>query len=656
MAIVRTKPFVILGILENREQILQELQILECAQVERVENLKYITDFKLNEKLTNINENIKHSESCIKILNKFNSTKKVKQHNFKKQKIQNLKYCEENFESILKIIKYIIQCENEIKDLQKEIETAENGKLHFKNYLTLNTPTKILDTQNVCYFIGEILGSFTQEELILKFKEIENSIYIKIICNKKLTTTLFLITNKDVYAKAKDILYNLSFTKAPEDIEKTPKENVTIFEENIKILKNKINSLENEIKFNFKNLQYIELMADYLSVEKEKYETIIKTISTKNTFILKGFVNPRREEKLKDIVNKFNSYIKISEPNESSPVFFSNNFIVAPIQNITKTYSMPSYEDVDPNPIMSFFYYIFFGMMFSDAGYGIILSLFCLVFILNKNTSYSKKQLFKMFFMCGISTTFWGLMYGSLFGDMLQVLFKTFLNKNFYLPPLFINTTKSPLLLLIFSILIGILHVCIGLIIKLYILLRNKNFKEAIFNVLGWVLILTGIGVYMATSTIEHAKISKFLNIKMLTTIGIYTAVVGAFSILIFSGYKNKGVMKILGGIINLYGITSYVSDVLSYSRLMALGIATGVIANVVNILASMGGSGFFGILLFVLIASLGHALNFGINILGAYVHTNRLQYVEFFSKFYVGGGRAFSPFGIHTKYIDFIN
>ena len=656
MAIVRTKPFVIVGILENREQILKKLQVLECVQVEKIENLKYLTDSNLIERLNDVNEKIKDAENCIEILNEFNTGKKTERKHAKIQKIQNLKYCEENFESILKTIKYIIKCEDDIKNLQKEVEKIENEKLHFENYLTLNTPTKILNTKNVNYFIGEILGSFTQEELVLKFKEIENSVYVKVICNKKLTTTLFLISNKNFYEKAKSILYSLNFVKAPEDVEKTPKEKVEYCEENIKILKNEIESLKNEIKFNLKNLQYVELITDYLNIEKERYETIIKTISTKNTFILKGFVNPKREKKLEDIINKFNSYIEISKPNENSPVFFYNNFIVAPMQNITKTYSMPSHEDIDPNPVMSFFYYIFFGMMFSDAGYGIILSLFCLIFMLNKNASNSKKQLFKMFFMCGISTTFWGFMYGSFFGDMLQLVSKTFFNKNFYLPPLFINTTKSPLLLLIFSILIGVLHVCVGLIIKLYILLKHKNFKEAIFNVLGWVLILAGAGIYMAASTIEQTNISKFLNIKMVYKIGVYTAIVGAVSILIFSGYKNKGIMKILGGLINLYGITSYISDVLSYSRLMALGIATGVIANVVNILASMSGPSFFGAVLFVIIASLGHSLNFGINILGAYVHTNRLQYVEFFSKFYVGGGRAFSPFGMHTKYINFIN
>ena len=133
-------------------------------------------------------------------------------------------------------------------------------------------------------------------------------------------------------------------------------------------------------------------------------------------------------------------------------------------------------------------------------------------------------------------------------------------------------------------------------------------------------------------------------------------AILGVLLVITLGGYKNKGIMRILGGIISLYDITSYISDALSYSRLMALGIATGVIANVINMLGSMAGGGIFGFFIFVVVSILGHATNFGINILGAYVHTNRLQYVEFFSKFYDGGGKKFTPFGMHTKYIKFFN
>ena len=161
------------------------------------------------------------------------------------------------------------------------------------------------------------------------------------------------------------------------------------------------------------------------------------------------------------------------------------------------------------------------------------------------------------------------------------------------------------------------------------------------------ILILLGIGIFATGKTVSNDFISL---------VGLILSVLGTSLVVILGGYKNKGPMKIFGGMISLYDITSYISDALSYSRLMALGIATGVIANVVNILGSMAGSGILGFIIFVIISILGHAMNFGINILGAYVHTNRLQYVEFFSKFYEGGGKKFIPFGMHTKYIKFLN
>ena len=237
-------------------------------------------------------------------------------------------------------------------------------------------------------------------------------------------------------------------------------------------------------------------------------------------------------------------------------------------------------------------------------------------------------------------------MYGSFFGDLTYSFSKKFLKNSFSLPPIWINTTKNPLLLLIVSIMLGILQIIVGLLIKFYISIKNKNFKEAFFENLNWIIILTSIAAFLANS---------ILKTVFLTTIAKFLLIIGVLITVFLSGHKQKGILKFVFGIVNLYGITSYISDVLSYSRLMALGIATGVIADVVNILASMGNNNFSGFLIFSIIFFVGHAINFSINILGAYVHTNRLQYVEFFSKFYVGGGKMFKPFSIKTKYFEFI-
>ena len=252
--------------------------------------------------------------------------------------------------------------------------------------------------------------------------------------------------------------------------------------------------------------------------------------------------------------------------------------------------------------------------------------------------------MFKMFFYCGISTTFWGLMYGSFFGDMIATVSKTFGNGNLALNPILMDPVAKPMELLILSVAFGMIHILTALVIKFYMLWRDKKRLDAVFDVGFWILVLLGVSVLAAGAGLGNSAV---LNV------GIAMAVVGGVGLVLTQGRSNKNIiMKFFGGVLSLYDITSYIGDILSYSRLMALGLATGVIASVVNILGSLTGN----IVLFIIISIFGHALNFAINMLGAYVHTNRLQYVEFYQKFYEGGGKRFQPLSMKTKYFNFSN
>ena len=140
----------------------------------------------------------------------------------------------------------------------------------------------------------------------------------------------------------------------------------------------------------------------------------------------------------------------------------------------------------------------------------------------------------------------------------------------------------------------------------------------------------------------------------MLNSLAKGMAIVGALGILVMSARDKKNpLLRLALGAYDLYNITGWVSDVLSYSRLLALGLATGVIASVINQMGSMVGNNVFGVIVFILVFCFGHLFNLAINLLGAYVHTCRLQYVEFFGKFYEGGGKAFRPFKQITKYVE---
>ena len=179
---------------------------------------------------------------------------------------------------------------------------------------------------------------------------------------------------------------------------------------------------------------------------------------------------------------------------------------------------------------------------------------------------------------------------------------------------------------------------------KFYITAKDDGILDAILDTGVWITTLLGVAVFAA----------GMLLTPVLKTIGGIIAVVSVLGIVIFGGRKKKGIMKLFGGIASLYDITSYVSDLLSFSRLMALGLTTAAMSMVFNKLGVMVSAGIAGKIFMVVILLVGHAINFGLNALGAYVHTLRLQYVELFSKFYDGGGREYKPFAHKSKYTRF--
>lgn len=640
MSIISTKPFLIVGELKKRKQILQKMQKLSCSEIK---NLTDSEKTQINNTISEIKKMKKTVKKTISTILKYSSFKK--QSKVKKlKKISSLNFSSNEIEEICKKAKQILKCEEKINILTQQIKKEEETKIKLNPYVNLNLPLNNFKTKNTTSLLGQIKGAYSYSELFLKLKEFKDFLTFKVVFKTNHSTNIFLIVCNNQLSSLKKTLKTLDFSELTIKTNKTAKEEILNCNQNIKNFNKEILNLKNEIKSFEKILENFKLFKDYLLLREEKYKIIEKTKTTKNTFILKGFLNPKFENKLKKVVEKNNSFIKIFNQNENSPVFFSNNFLISPVETITKTYSMPSKNDIDPNPIMAFFYYTFFGMMFSDAGYGLILVLACKIGLHLKRFKENKNNL-RLFFYCGLSTIFWGFMYGSFFGDFVLKFSKRFLNSEFSLSPLWLNTTKNPLTLLVFSILFGAIQIIVGLLIKFFCLTKKRNFKEAFFCVLNWVLILTAICLILI-GYIAKTKIFNFISISLI--------VLGTLITIFFSEFKQKGILRFLKGIVNLYQLTSFVSDLLSYSRLMALGIATGVIADVVNILADFNKNSLLGNVFFVLIFVLGHLINFSINMLGAYVHTNRLQYVEFFSKFYEGGAEEFKPFKLKTKYFNF--
>ncbi len=505
---------------------------------------------------------------------------------------------------------------------------------------SLDVPLSAKDTEHTSVYkmsISSEIDSLIIEEIL---GELKDYVYFEILyTSKNLSNVIFIILKSYEQEVIRILRENAFFSPQLGFSRKTPPDKTKSIKEKILAIEDENKKILEEIKILSSNREEIELFYDHLALRKEKYLSLQNLLVTDEAFFIEGYIPERMCNKIKELLEKKAVCAVEFEDiagDEEAPVLFKNNGFVSPVENITSDYSMPSKYDIDPNAVMSIFYYVFFGMMFSDAGYGLLMVLVCGFISFFAKAEKSTKQFMRMFFYCGVSTFIWGLLFGSFFGDAVKSL-----------KPLWINPVEEPLVLLIFSIALGLLQILTGLICKLYVDWRAGDKSAALFDSGSWILVLIGAAAYC---------LGAFLKLSSFTAVGIALAAIGAISVVLMKGRDNKNIFsRLFSGVLGLYDITSYVSDLLSYSRLMALGLATGVIGQVVNVMCSLMGSSVFGMICTALIFIIGHGLNFAINILGAYVHTNRLQYVEFYSKFYEGGGKMFTPLSMNTKYYKFM-
>lgn len=317
------------------------------------------------------------------------------------------------------------------------------------------------------------------------------------------------------------------------------------------------------------------------------------------------------------------------------PVQLKNNWLTRPLNMVTEMYSLPAYDGVDPNPLMAPFFILFFGLMLADMGYGILMVLASVVIGKKYRPKGTSGQLFELLGLCGVSTIVWGALTGGFFGDFIPQLARLINPESTLTLPSLFTPLNDALMVLIGSLILGVLQIFTGMAISFYKQVKRGQTMAAICNEGAWYAVFVLFGVAAVTGAWKYS---------MLTVLAI---------LLVTQGYGKKGIGgKLMGIGGSLYNhVTGYFSDILSYSRLMALMLAGAVIAQVFNTLGAITGN----IVAFLLISFVGNALNFGLNLLGCYVHDLRLQCLEYFGRFYEDGGKLFSPLAMDTKYVDIV-
>ena len=533
-------------------------------------------------------------------------------------------------ENLLKDILDINETAREINNLKAEENSAANNRDILIPWKNLDLKLGNLSTKYTKTILGTIPVKSNISEIITNLSNsIPECIISKINSDDQLMY-VFVTAHKDCFDSVMEFLRNYMFSPVSfSEFKNTPNEEIASIDLKVRDIQNKRNKLILNIQGYANKMSDFENLYDYYMLLKDENKIVENLLKTKTTFCIKGWIPTKKADSfVRSLTDDYGCYVESEQGNmkEGYPILLENNDFVTPFEDITNMYSTPSPRDIDPSGIMSFFYIIFFGMMLADAGYGLLIAIAC--FIAAKKLKLKKGQgnLIKLMGICGISTTVWGFIFGSFFGATTPIII--------------INPLEDVMLLMAMSLIFGLVHIYIGLAIKGYTLLRDGDVMGFISDIIMWYIFITGVCLLVVPIVAG--------DIGILADIGKYLAIIGAVGIILTGGRAFKGFMRIFKGVSALYGITGYFGDVLSYTRLMALCLSSGVIGQVINLLGAMAGP--IGI---ILIGILGHSINLFIGALGAYVHTSRLQFVEFFGKFYEGGGEAFTPFKFRTKYTN---
>ncbi len=526
--------------------------------------------------------------------------------------------------------------EEQMAAQKTEISSCENALEQFEPWLALDIPLReVADTRAAAVHTGYIPQNNAAK--LMEFEE--KGMAIQLLGASAGSLAVFAVCHKSQSEDFLNFAKPLGFIEAaPPAGELTAKGEQDKLKARIAAAKEKLAGLEEEAKKLAEEYTSLELLYDRLNADLARMNTPYS--DTDATFYLTGWVEESRAQELEEAIRSATDVYELvlEDPaeGEQAPTLVKNNRFVTPFETLTDMFSRPNPKDgIDPNPVMAPWYWIIFGMMMADAGYGLVMILLIGLFIKLKAPKGESAKLMRVLMYAGLPTIFWGVMFGSYFGAE-------------WFPPVLFTPLYDPIPMMAMSFVVGALHMFCGMFINARQNWKQGDWQEALGNHISWIFLIAGLGLLFLPA----------LKIVSYAFIGI-----GLVLILAFSKHSSKNPIKrICGGVGSLYGITSYMSDILSYSRILALMLSSAVVGMVMNMLAGMvmnTGSVLSAIITIpfsVLIYLVGHVFNIVMSLLSAYVHASRLQYIEFYGKFYEGGGYAFQPLSLQTKYYNVQN
>ena len=645
----------IIALREDRKRLLEHLQDSGLVQVKKCENGK--KGFKKVDKTSQMQvfeRNVQLTDQALKILDNAVPEKAGLLASFKGRREvdpDEIGVIASKSGDVIAACTRIVELDKEQSDNKAELVKVRAKLDMLESWKNLDIPLNSTGTKSTAIFVGSLPEEYNEQRLkeAIAAENPKLEFELEIIFSAQNMTNIVVFVPISQKVMAEDALRSLGYSRPMSPTSKVPKvKTERTIEKRERLLKEN-EEAQKEIESFASMREDIKSTQDYFRIRTEKYNVINSLDHSKHVFVLEGYIPESDCEKLEALCTRVcDCVVEFGEAGSDAPVKLKNNKFAEPAQSILTMYAAPGETDIDPTPVLAFFFYFFFGMMFSDAGYGLLMVIATGLIIKIFKPDKKMYNNLKLFQYCGISTTLWGLVFGSFFGDAPAAIYNMFTGANMTMADFFkwptIDPQKDALTLMIISIAFGLVHILVGMSCKFIMCIKQKDYAGAFFDTGLWMLMLIGFAVLAAGLVISPTLI----------TVGAVIAIACAVGLVLTQGRGKKGIVgKAIGGIASLYDITSYISDLLSYSRLLALGLTTGVMAQVFNMLSTMMGTSVLGIVFMILIFVIGHAINIGLNALGSYVHTMRLQYVEMFSKFYEGGGKEFEPFSLNnSKYI----
>ena len=631
MAILTMKKVALVAHSSNLNAVLQSLQ--DIGAVELVSTTaEQLSAMDTSDTLPALEKRLGDVREALEVIRKHDETKSgflTPKPSITKDKLKNMQQSYEQADTAIE----------KTKQFAAQMNSLKTRRHRLKNRVTQLEPYSKFDAllESVCDsdYTSHLLGTLPADHMDAYNdvrEKFTNSAYFEEIDRHKDLVAIYVVMTKDVCEELTGDLKFIGFAEAiTKELYGTPADLIFDLSNEEESLARESDEYEEKAKKFVDDKLTLQAVEDYLNNEIARERSIENLGQTGSAFMLEGWIVADSEPTVTKAIMEAapESYIEFSEPEREDlpPTAMSNSSIVTPFEGVTEMYGVPSSKGFDPNKLMSIFYFLIFGMMMADIAYGLILTFGALLVLKLKKPTGTFRKITGVIMICGIATTLWGVFFGNVFA--IEGV------------PAVINPIQDAILMLVLCLGIGVVHILVGLGIGAYMAIRNGKVLDAIFDKGSWMMILIG-GIMLAVGMMTGG---------ILSTIGTYLAIAGFVILICTAGRHKKGVVKkMIGGLASIYDVTGYVSDILSYSRIFGMGLATTVIAMVFNTIAGLFMGPWWGYIIGIIVMTIGHVFNIGINALGSFVHTARLQYIEFFSKFYEGGGHAFMPLSVRTK------